>query len=112
MSLTLRTTFGCTEAVLDAEGSLKRFYQVANLLKDLFDIQFINKEDDFDAINWDFFLARQRITLHYSIYNGVSIFPTKTKDARRRENNLVVELGTVLAERLRLTDTQQQQQLA
>src|SRR5829696_7171790 len=25
MSLTLRTTFGCTEAVLDDDGSLKRF---------------------------------------------------------------------------------------
>jgi hypothetical protein len=108
MSLTLRTTFGCTEAVLDAEGSLKRFYQIADLLKDLFDIQFINKEDDFDAINWDFFLARHRLTLHYSIYNGVSIFPTRTKDARRRENNLVVELASVLEERLRLARSSQQ----
>jgi len=108
MSLTLRTTFGCTEAVLDNEGSLKRFYQIADLLKELFDVEFVNKEDDFDAINWDFFLARHRLTLHYSIYNGVSIFPTKTKDARRRENNLVVELGSVLVERLRLADSRQQ----
>lgn len=106
MSLILRTTFGCTEAVLDDEGSLKRFYQIADLLKDLFDIQFVNKEDDFDAINWDFFIARHRLTLHYSIYNGISIFPTKTKEARRRENNLVVELAGVLAERLRLPDGQ------
>lgn len=108
MSLTLRTTFGCTEAVLDDDGSLKRFYQVAGILKDLFDIQFINKEDDFDAINWDFFLARHRLTLHYSIYNGISIFPTKTKDARRAENNIVVELASVLEEKLRLTDSRQQ----
>lgn len=108
MSLTLRTTFGCTEAVLDNEGSLKRFYQIADLLKELFDVQFVNKEDEFDAINWDFFLARHRLTLHYSIYNGVLIYPTKTKDARRRENNLVVELASVLEERLRLTNTRQQ----
>ena len=108
MSLTLRTTFGCTEAVLDDDGSLKRFYQVADLLKELFGIQFINKEDDFDAINWDFFLARHRLTLHYSIYNGVSIFPTKTKDARRRENNIVVELASVLQEKLRLSDGRKQ----
>jgi len=104
MSLTLRTTFGCTEAVLEDDSSLKRFYQVADLLKELFGIEFINKEDDFDAINWDFFLARHRLTLHYSIYNGVSIFPTKTKDARRSENNIVVELAGVLQERLRLCD--------
>jgi hypothetical protein len=108
MSLTLRTTFGCTEAVLDDDGSLKRFYQVAEILKDLFGIQFSNKEDDFDAINWDFFLARHRLTLHYSIYNGISIFPTKTKDARRSENNIVVELASVLEEKLRLTDNRQQ----
>jgi hypothetical protein len=105
MSLTLRTTFGCTEAVLDDDGSLKRFYQVADMLKELFNIQFINKEDDFDAINWDFFLARHRLTLHYSIYNGISIFPTRTKDARRRENNIVAELAAVLDHRLRLTDS-------
>ena len=108
MSLTLRTTFGCTEAVLDDDGSLKRFYQVADILKELFGIQFSNKEDDFDAINWDFFLARHRLTLHYSIYNGISIFPTKTKDARRSENNIVVELASVLEEKLRLTDNRQQ----
>lgn len=107
MSLTLRTTFGCTEAVLDDEASLKRFYQVADLLKELFGIQFINKEDEFDAINWDFFLARHRLTLHYSIYNGISIFPTRTKDAHRRENNIVIELASVLDEKLRLTDSRQ-----
>ena len=106
MSLSLRTTFGCTEAVLDDEGSLKRFYQVADMLKELFNIQFVNKEDDFDAINWDFFLARHQLTLHYSIYNGISIFPTRTKDAHRRENNIVVELASVLDEKLRLTDLQ------
>ena len=94
--------------MLDDDGSLKRFYQVADLLKELFGIQFINKEDDFDAINWDFFLARHRLTLHYSIYNGVSIFPTKTKDARRRENNIVVELASVLQEKLRLSDGRKQ----
>jgi hypothetical protein len=107
MSLTLRTTFGCTEAVIDADGTLKRFYQVADLLKDLFGIQFINKEDDFDAINWDFFLARHRLTLHYSIYNGVSIFPTRTSNARRSENNVVIELARVLEERMLPTDARQ-----
>lgn len=107
MSLTLRTTFGCTEAVLDDDGSLKRFYQIAGILKDLFDIEFTNKEDDFDNINWDFFLARHRLTLHYSIYSGISIFPTKTRDARRSENNIVLELANVVTERLRLSDDRQ-----
>ena len=32
MSLTLRTTLGCTEAVIDDDGGLKCFYQVADIL--------------------------------------------------------------------------------
>ncbi|MGE5521856.1 MAG: hypothetical protein ACM3VS_18165 [Candidatus Dadabacteria bacterium] len=100
MSLTLRTTLGCTEAVIDSDGGLKRFYQIADVLSDELKVSFINKEDDFDAINWDFQLGHYLLTLHYSIYNGISVFPTKTKDARRRDNNAVVELANVLEGKL------------
>jgi hypothetical protein len=34
MSLTLRTDFGCTEAIIDDDCGLKRFYEVANILSD------------------------------------------------------------------------------
>lgn len=100
MSLTLRTTLGCTEAVIDDDGGLKRFYQIANILSDDLHASFTKKEDDFDAISWDFNLNNHLLTLYYSIYNGISVFPTKTKDARRRENNAVVELASVLRGRL------------
>ena len=100
MSLTLRTTFGCTEAVIDDDASLNRFYQVANILSDGLQAVFTKKEDDFDAINWDFSIGTHRLTLHFSIYNGISIFPTKTKDARKRENSAVVELASVLEGKL------------
>ena len=46
MSLTLRTTLGCTEAVIDDDGGLKCFYQVADILSGDLRIRFINKEDD------------------------------------------------------------------
>ena len=104
MSLTLRTTFGCTEAVIDAGGNLKRFYQVADMLSDELEAKFIHKEDDFDAISWDFTFHHHQLTLHYSIYNGVSIFPTKTKDARKRDNKAVVELAYVLEGKLMTAD--------
>ena len=100
MSLTLRTTLGCTEAVIDGDGGLKRFYQIAGILSDDLDVSFTNKEDDFDAISWDFSLKSFQLTLQYSIYNGISLFPTKTKDARRRENEAVVELANVLEGKL------------
>lgn len=106
MSLTLRTTLGCTEAVIDGDGGLKRFYQVANILSDQLQVQFINKEDDFDAISWDFHLGHYSLTLHYSIYNGISVFPTKTKDARKRDNKAVIELANVLEGKLINSDFQ------
>jgi hypothetical protein len=104
MSLTLRTTLGCTEAVIDGDGGLKRFYQIADILSDDLQAVFTNKEDDFDAISWDFVLNHHHLTLQYSIYNGVSMFPTKTKDARRRDNKAVVEVANVLEGKLMTID--------
>lgn len=104
MSLTLRTTLGCTEAVIDDDGGLKRFYQIADILSDDLKISFTNKEDDFDAISWDFLLGHHELTLHYSIYNGISVFPTKTKLARRKDNKAVVELANVLESKLLTVD--------
>lgn len=101
MNLTLRTTLGCTEAVLDSAGNLKRFYQIASILSDDLNVAFTNKEDDFDAINWDFRLYNHYgLTLQYSIYNGISLFPTKMAEARKRENEAVVQLANVLQGKL------------
>lgn len=107
MSLTLRTTLGCTEAVIDDDGGLKRFYQIAHILSDDLKVDFINKEDDFDAISWDFHMGHHELTLQYSIYNGISMFPTKTKDARKRDNIAVVELAYVLEGKLMTIDMKQ-----
>ena len=107
MSLTLRTTLGCTEVVIDDDGGLKRFYQIADILSDDLQVNFTNKEDDFDAISWDFHLGQHELTLQYSIYNGISMFPTKTKDARKRDNKAVVELANVLEGKLLTIDLRQ-----
>ena len=104
MSLTLRTALGCTEAVIDGDGGLKRFYQIAGILTDHLKVAFINKEDDFDAISWDFQMKSYELTLQYSIYNGISIFPTKTKNARKKDNEAVVELAGVLEGKLMSAD--------
>src|SRR5436853_537699 len=78
MSLTLRTTLGCTEAVIDDDGGLKLFYQVADILSVDLHLKFTHKEDDFDAIDWEFNFHGHSLTLHYSIYTGISIFPSFT----------------------------------
>jgi hypothetical protein len=100
MSLTLRTTLGCTEVVIDDDGGLKRFYQVADILSEDFKVNFSRKEDDFDTIDWEFRFRGHNMTLHYNIYNGVSIFPTKTRDALNKDNKAVVELANVLEPRI------------
>ncbi len=100
MSLTLRTTLGCTEAVIADDGGLKSFYQVADILSEDLHVNFSSKEDDFDTIDWEFKFRGYNLTLHYNIYTGVSIFPTKTRDALNKENKAVVELANVLQGKL------------
>ncbi|HEU4576346.1 MAG TPA: hypothetical protein VFS36_15195 [Chitinophagaceae bacterium] len=100
MSLTLRTNLGCTEVVIDDDGGLKRFYQIADILNQNFKISFHHKEDDFDTIDWEFRFKGHTMTLHYNIYNGISIFPTKTRDALNKDNKAVVELAGALESKL------------
>lgn len=100
MSLTLRNTLGCTEAVLDDDGNLQRFYQIADILITDLQVNFTRKEDDFDAINWDFSFGKHLLTLCYSIYNGISLLPTKMAEAHHRDSKAVVELAHVLEGKL------------
>ncbi|MGK2862882.1 MAG: hypothetical protein ACSLE0_13185 [Chitinophagaceae bacterium] len=96
MSLALRTTLGCTEAVLADDGSLNLFYQVAGIINEHLHLKFLNKEDEFDAINWDFKYKGHLLTLRYDIYNGISVHPTKTHTALPKDNLAVVELANIL----------------
>jgi hypothetical protein len=100
MSLTLRNSLGCIEAVITDNGGLKQFYHIANVLSSYFKVKFSNKEDYFDTIDWEFRFKGHELTLHYNIYNGISIFPTKTRDALNKDNKAVVELANVLEEKL------------
>jgi len=100
MCYELKTTNGCTEAVIADDGGLKEFYRVAKILSQDLDVKFSNKEDDFDTIDWEFRFKGHNITLHYSIYNGISIFPTKTRDALSKDNKAVVELANVIETKL------------
>lgn len=100
MSLTLRTTLGCTEAVIADDGNLNYFYHVAGIMNEDLRIKFVNKEDEFDSISWDFKFKGHPLTLHYNIYNGISVFPTKTHSAASKDNKAVVELASRLEGKL------------
>jgi hypothetical protein len=100
MSLTLRTDFGCTEAIIDEDCGLKRFYEVANILMQGFNIEFAEKEDEMDTLNWIFRFKNSLLTLHYNIYTGISIYPFKFREAQNTENNDVVEIAQYVEDRL------------
>lgn len=96
MDLTLRNDYGCTEAVIAENCGFDKFYKVADLLVDKIKIKFTNKIDDSDTSYWDFIFKGHKLTLHYNIYDGVSIFPRNWKEAVRRDNDAVKELADIL----------------
>ena len=96
MDLTLRNDYGCTEAVIAENCGFDKFYKVADLLADKIKIKFTNKIDDSDTSYWDFIFKGHKLTLHYNIYDGVSIFPRNWKEAVRRDNEAVKELADIL----------------
>ncbi|MGN6416193.1 MAG: DUF3630 family protein [Pseudobacter sp.] len=100
MSLTLRTDFGCTEAIIDDDCGLKRFYEVASILSEELDLPFTSKEEDPDTLAWNFQYKGFPLTLHYNIYTGVSIYPFKFRKALRKENDAVVEVASYLENKL------------
>ena len=100
MSLTLRTDFGCTEAIIDDDCGLKRFYEVANILLDELKIRFTNKQDDFDTLTWNFTYRGHLLSLYYNIYTGISIYPRKFREAPRKDNDAVVEVAKFLESKL------------
>jgi len=100
MSLTLRTDSGCTEAIIDEDCGLKRFYEVANILTDDLRIRFTHKQDDFDTLTWNFQYKGHVLTLCYNIYTGISIYPYKFREAPRKDNDAVIEVAKHLESRL------------
>lgn len=91
----LKTNFGGTEAVIDDNCGISKFYSIAGSLSDNLKVQFINQVDDADTLDWDFKYKRNFLTLHYNIYNGVSILPRQV-NGTRKANKAVEEVAKFL----------------
>ena len=100
MNLTLRNDYGCTEAVIDENCGFDKFYGVAGLLADKLQVQFTNKIDDLDTSYWDFNYNGHKLTLHYNIYDGVSILPVRLRRAVAKDNEAIKELAGLLERHL------------
>ena len=95
MSYELRTTTGATEAVIDDNCGISKFYAIANTLAEHLQVVFLNQVDDSDTLDWDFKYKNQFLTLHYNIFNGVSIYPQQI-NSKKSDNKAVMEVAQFL----------------
>ena len=98
MCYQLQTTHGNTEAVIDDNCGISKFYAIANILADDLQVRFLNQVDDAESLDWDFRYHGQFLTLHYNIFNGVSIYPQQLK-VKAKDNNAVMEVAHFLEHR-------------
>jgi len=91
----LKSRFGGTEAVIDDNCGITKFYAIANTLAEHLHIKFMNKVDDAESLDWDFKYKDQFLTLHYNIFNGVSIFPQPLENGQT-DNKAVTEVAHFL----------------
>jgi len=73
--------------VIDEHASLQQFYLLTNELSRIRKVRFTGKLDDVDTIEWNFKYRGHQLRLNYSIYDGVTMSPQSTKDAK-----VVIEL--------------------
>ena len=99
MCYQLKTTNGGTEAVIDDNCGISKFYAIANTLADDLQVKFLNQVDDADSLDWDFQYRGHYLTLHYNIFNGVSIYPQHEKN-HSKGNNTVMEVAHFLEHRM------------
>ena len=99
MCYELKTSNGGTEAVIDDNCGISKFYAIANTLAVDLQVKFLNQIDDADSLDWDFQYRGQFLTLHYNIFNGVSIYPQHEKSLRT-DNNAVMEVAHFLEHRV------------
>ncbi len=98
MCYQLKNQLGNTEAVIDDSCGISKFYAIADVLSKALKVNFLNQVDDADTLNWDFSYKKQILTLHYNMFNGVSIYPQHIKSVKR-ENNAVMEVAKFLERR-------------
>ncbi|MEY2916486.1 MAG: hypothetical protein RIS73_200 [Bacteroidota bacterium] len=95
MCYQLKTTNGATEAVIDDNCGISKFYAIATTLSEELQVKFLNQIDDAESLDWDFQYKDNFLTLHYSIFNGVSILPQHLKSVKK-DSNAVMEVAHYL----------------
>lgn len=94
MCYKLKTPNGGTEAVIDDNCGVTKFYAIAQTLANDLQVRFLNQVDETENMNWDFKYKDELLTLHFSMFSGVSIIPNGDK------TNKVMEVADFLQKRV------------
>ena len=100
MKIKLATEKAWTEAIIDDDCEFSKFYTVADLVLNDLNLTFSNQLNDFDTLYWDFCYKGQDLVLHYTIYSGISIFPKALESATPADNESVLEISTLLFQKI------------
>jgi hypothetical protein len=68
--------------IIDDGASLQKFYLLTNQLSRNKRVRFTGKLDEADNIDWNFKYRGYPLTLHYNIYNGVTLSQQNGKDLK------------------------------
>ena len=87
------TEKGWTEVVLDDNYDFEKFYSATKILQKQFSFRLVEKLDDFYTLYWDFEKEEKRLTLHYNIYLGLSLYSTRQINITKEENQEILQIG-------------------
>jgi hypothetical protein len=92
---------GWTEVTINSDCEFNDFYAIADVLETVLKITFNQKLNDFSStIYCDFEYKGSKLVIHYNIHLGVSIFPEALKNATVNDNDMVIEISTLLIKEL------------
>lgn len=83
--------YSTAEMVIDATGSLQKFYALTNELSSTKHVRFLGKMDEADNIEWNFKYHGNPLTLQYNVYNGLTLLLQDSK-ALKIANELIGKL--------------------
>jgi hypothetical protein len=98
MCYQLRTQSGATQAVIDDNCGVSKFYAIAHTLTEDLQVTFVNQVDESETLNWDFRYKGNYLTLHYNVFEGVSIYP-QPQAKQHTDSHTVMEVARFLERR-------------
>lgn len=100
MGLTIVQEKGWTEIIIEDSCEFAKFYQCVEVLNKDFGIEASSKIDGLDSVYWDFENKKSTLTIHYSIYIDISIYPKLTEKASPIDNEKIIEIGQMVFEKM------------